>query len=63
VAAVAPSGSPDRNRKKYGHPEYEDSTIEALMRYFRFQTYGELRWFLSSISRNRQHVLPEMPRE
>jgi hypothetical protein len=33
------------------------------MRYFRFRTYGELRWFLSSISGNRQHVLPEMPRE
>jgi hypothetical protein len=63
VAAVAPSGSPDKNRKKYGHPEYDDSIIEALMRYFRFRTYDELRWFLSSISGNRQHVLPEMPRE
>ena len=50
-------------RKKYMHPDFDDSTIEGLMRYFRFASYGELRWFLSSVSGDRKYVLPEVKRD
>jgi len=41
----SPSGRTDE-RQKYRHLEYDDTTIEGLMHYFKFQTYSELRWFL-----------------
>jgi hypothetical protein len=50
-------------RKKYRHPDFDDSTIEGLMRYFRFASYGELRWFLNSVSGDRKYVLPEIQRD
>jgi hypothetical protein len=33
-------------RRKYGDPEYDDKTVEGLMRYFKFDTYAELLSFL-----------------
>jgi hypothetical protein len=43
----------DGKKKKYHHLEYDDSTIEGLMHYFKFQTYTELRWFLRCIRKTR----------
>ena len=47
-----PSWQPDNSKKKYHNLEYDDRTIEGLMRYFKFQTYTELRWFLRRIRKN-----------
>ena len=54
----AKANSPNEKRR-YEHPEYDDSTIEALMKYFKFNAYSELCWFLGSVSRNK-HVLPDI---
>jgi len=43
----------ENHKSKYSHPEYDDRTIEALMRYFRFNEYGELKWFLDSMKRGK----------
>lgn len=45
-AASSSSPAPKPDRKKYAHPEYEDRQIDGLIKYFRFETYGELKWFL-----------------
>ncbi|MCI0564863.1 MAG: hypothetical protein MN733_40875 [Nitrososphaera sp.] len=50
--------SPHTERPR--HPEYDEHAIEGLMRYFRFNTYPELRWFLNSLSKDRKQVLPEI---
>lgn len=40
------------SNKKYQDPAYDDKTIEGLMNYFKFGTYGELRWFLQCVKRH-----------
>ena len=40
------ANSSSSQRKKYRHSEYEDVQVDGLMRYFRFENYAELKWFL-----------------
>lgn len=47
----ANSSSSVPSRKKYRHSEYDDRQIDALMRYFKFENYAELKWFLRSAKR------------
>jgi DNA-binding Lrp family transcriptional regulator len=42
----ANSSSSVPSRRKYRHSDYDDRQIDALMRYFRFENYAELKWFL-----------------
>lgn len=46
MPAASSSSSTKPDRKKYAHPEYEDRQIDGLVRYFSFETYSELKWFL-----------------
>jgi hypothetical protein len=49
--AVKNNNSKSNNKKKYYDPAYDDKTIEGLMSYFKFGTYGELRHFLQCVKR------------
>jgi hypothetical protein len=52
VLGIAGASSLER-KKKYQHPEFDDNVIEGFMRYFGFKTYGELKWFLASMRRDK----------
>ena len=47
----ANSSSSVPSRKKYRHSDYDDRQIDALMQYFRFENYAELKWFLRSMGK------------
>ena len=38
-------------RIKYRDSEYEDVQVDGLMRYFRFENYAELKWFLRGVKK------------
>lgn len=40
-----------KSNRKYQHSEYEDVQIDGLMRYFRLQDYGELKWLLRGMKK------------
>lgn len=46
--------------RKYGDPEYDDCTIEALMRYFKIDSYSKLLDFLVS-TKKREYKRPILP--
>jgi hypothetical protein len=48
---TAKSSFPTPSHEKYRHSEYEDRQIDGLMRYFRLQNYGELKWFLRGMKK------------
>ncbi len=50
--------------RKYGDPEYDDKTIEALMRYFKIDSYAELLEFLVSTKKRdyKRSILLSNPR-
>jgi hypothetical protein len=49
---TAKSSLPVQNREKYKHSEYEDMQIDGLVRYFRLESYSELKWFLRGVKKD-----------
>jgi hypothetical protein len=47
------SANSNLSRKKYKHSEYDDLQIDALMQYFKFENYAELKWFLRSMGKTK----------
>jgi hypothetical protein len=50
---TAKSSLPTPSHEKYQHSEYEDGQIDRLVRYFKLQDYGELKWFLRGMKKER----------